>query len=52
MLQHPPYSTDFTLSHYRLFSPLGNKKPAVHYTNDKALENAVHQWLQNMDGNF
>ena len=28
MLLHPPYSTDFILSHYHLFSPLGNKKPA------------------------
>jgi len=28
MLLHLPYSTDFTLSHYHLFSPLGNKKSA------------------------
>lgn len=55
---HPPYSPDLTplTSYHQILtcSVLGRRKSLQghHYTNDKVLQNAVHQQLWRRESNF
>ena len=52
MLPHPPYSPDLKQLDYHLLSSLKVKEPGYLNANDKALQNAIHQWLQEKKCNF
>jgi len=45
-------SPDRTPSDYHLFEPLNKSLQGHHYTNDKALQNALCQWMQVRENNF
>lgn len=45
MLLHPPYGPDLEQSDYHTLSSLKIKEPGHHNAKD-ALQNAMHQWLQ------
>jgi hypothetical protein len=46
VLPYPPYSPDLEQSDYHLLSSLTIKEPGHHNAIDEALQNAMHQWLQ------
>jgi hypothetical protein len=49
---HTLFSPDFTPLGYHVFGPLNESLQGHHYTNDVALQNTGHQWLQRKEGYF